>query len=252
MEFKRRRIRGQDRRKQKTWMDERKCYRIYWRREAWGVSLHPCFYAFVRCIGDGIEFWEFAGARHPYKTIKAAHEACKANEKIWSAVIALNDEKHFTLKLKDLQRQAVAGHGPLAHSMLASLPKWVAGHVRPQILSLICSSPQDRTETSKTSPPNINITGLEESGLASPAVQRDASTTQTTRPTQLKDTDTAEPSTVPSARAAVRGRRKNAKQSTEKPLKISRRGRRLTKHSSKQETNCPKHSRRSKSKRSEK
>ena len=83
MQFKRRRIRGKTQKTYKEWRSDCGHYRVCWRNEVSGLG--PArYYATVRCArGDGRnssgEFWDFAADRRPYRTLKAAQQACHQN-----------------------------------------------------------------------------------------------------------------------------------------------------------------------------
>lgn len=129
MEFTRVKKRGQTQTTTKTWMDPERRYRITWRNEVCGVSIEPAYQACVLCVRSNTQrdqtYWDFAGPRRPFKTMKAAVAACDANEKVWNAFIELGHEPgRRVTKLHALMDRAKVGTKPLVNPMLSAIPKW--------------------------------------------------------------------------------------------------------------------------------
>ena len=291
MEFKRKAVYFTDadgkhqasRKLHRMWMDLGKRYRITWNREYMGITIAPHFHACVRCFlapRDPREIWDFVGARKPYKTLAKAQQACELNERIWNAVIALNDEKHFMRRLDALKTRSIAGTGLLKRSMLRGLPKWVAKVCNPRLLEyLFPSEPltrgeredneEERKECPETPEPGEEqalddlteaLRSLDDDtssgarkrtrkrGLASPASAGDKSTTKRTRRTQLKAADTGEPSPAPPVEAPVTEPAKPSRKRTTKPSKRGGQKKKSTTASSESETEPSKGSRRKRSK----
>ena len=55
----------------KNWLSEDKQFRIYWRRQAWGIAVPGAYFA-LRWQGG----WNFATDRRPYRTFKKAINEC--------------------------------------------------------------------------------------------------------------------------------------------------------------------------------
>jgi hypothetical protein len=267
----------------KMWMDPGKRYRITWNRQYMGITISPLFQACVRCVEgprDTRESWDFAGARKPYKTLAKAQQACELNERIWNAVIALNDEKHFMRRLDALKARSVAGTGLLKRSMLRGLPKWVAKVCNPRLLEyLFPSAPLTRSEREDNEEERNECTGTpepgdeqvlndltealrsldddtssevrkktREPGRVLPASDGDKSTTKKTRRTRLKATDTGEPSSAPPVEVPVTAPAKPSRKHTAKSSKRGGRKKRNTITLSTSETEPSKGSRKRKSK----
>jgi len=63
MNFRRIKVKGQNRKVRKTWKSE-DGYRVVWRREFMGISLPPAFHACVRIhLPSGWEMWDFVERR---------------------------------------------------------------------------------------------------------------------------------------------------------------------------------------------
>ena len=163
MNFHRKKAKGHVARISKLWLSENKQYRITWRSEVYGIALPPRFFACIRCIRrlDMLEdWWEFAGARRPYKTMKRAVEACERHEKAWAEVIALNAERHFITKLIEIREKYLCE--------TRSIPKFAMRSVRQAILEQFSDNPrckndrEDDTEVSRTS--DLSTSTMEATG----------------------------------------------------------------------------------------
>jgi hypothetical protein len=135
MDFRRKRVIGKKGKEYREWYDETRQYRINWRSQVAGVSVPPCYYACVKTLRfDGQSYWEFAAHRRPYKTLKAAIEACEFNRKIWNAFLAIPDSPGRKLpKLNILKERARAGSG----RPMQSLPVWVAKKADQRLIEML-------------------------------------------------------------------------------------------------------------------
>lgn len=163
MNFRRKKAKGHVARISKLWLSENKQYRITWRSEVYGIALPPRFFACVRCVRrlDVLEdWWEFAGARRPYKTMKKAVEACERHEKAWTEIIALNPERHFITKLLAIREKYLYE--------TRSIPKFAVRAVRQAILEQFSDNPRckndqdDDTGVSRTS--DLSTSTMEATG----------------------------------------------------------------------------------------
>ena len=76
-----------------------------------GVSLAPGFQACVRIhLPNGWEMWDFAERHGPYKTFKAAREACEHHRQLWSNVAKASGVRHI---------QELCGRVPIGY------PLWI-------------------------------------------------------------------------------------------------------------------------------
>ncbi len=147
MEFKRKRIRGKTQKTYKQWRSECGHYRICRRNEIPGLG-SARYYATVRCCRpDGAEFWDFAADRRPYRTLKAAQQACHQNQQTWQKFIDLADAPRKGRN--ELARQQITGFivgsKPTTGRILGSCPPvWALPKLVPWLLQLV--SP-DRKET---------------------------------------------------------------------------------------------------------
>lgn len=144
MQFNRRRIRGKTQKTYKEWQSDCRQYRVCWRNEipSQGSSR---YYAAVRCCrGDGgdssREFWDFAAARRPYRTLNAAQEACRQNRRVWQQFIDLDDAPRKGRN--EMARQQIAhsivGTGVTAGRILNSCPPvWAIPELATWLLQLV-------------------------------------------------------------------------------------------------------------------
>jgi hypothetical protein len=242
MNFTRKRVKGQNQKHHKLWLDDDKRYRITWRRECFGVRVPPAFFACVRCqrsMMDSTPVWYFAGQRRPYKTFEKAKEICELHERIWNAVAALNDEKHYVNKLRELRAShGRIGAGPLSQDVLTSLPKWVMKAVSRRILDTLFPASdlvreelclENLSDPTETSPSSADSTDEEQptSIPASTAGDEAGTTTTKTRRARSKAIDTETQSPAPSAKARGVGRKQPAGKRTKRqsPGSTKKRGR---------------------------
>lgn len=68
----------------KDWLSKDKKYRIYWRRQSYGVVVNSRYFAlkhiYINHLDGGWAMWDFAYERRPYKTLKEAVVACMRAE----------------------------------------------------------------------------------------------------------------------------------------------------------------------------
>jgi len=92
MQFKRKRLRGQNQKVRRTWLSE-EGYRIVWRKEVYGVRIPARFQATVRTIianfggveGESFEMWDFTDPVHRlFKARGKAEESCERHRRLWS------------------------------------------------------------------------------------------------------------------------------------------------------------------------
>jgi hypothetical protein len=219
MNFKRVKVKGQNRKFHKTWKSEDKCYRITWRREFMGVSLPPRFQACVRIhLPNGWDMWDFAGRRGPFKTFKAASEACEHHRRRWSAIAQAPGIRRVL--------ELCGGKVPLGY------PLWVRKEINAKVRNILenANKPQrDRewdTEPDQSAPtevlPSIEhgkpgdgdkpvSTRSRKRGRASPATVEDGTTTGRRR---IRLTPTENKSDAPPAEAPVKGRKRQSSKRT--------------------------------------
>ena len=82
MNFRRKRIKGQNKRLRRTWLSD-EGYRIVWRKEVYGVRVPARFQPTVRTILANGQMWDFVG-RRLFKTMMAAQEACEKHQSLWT------------------------------------------------------------------------------------------------------------------------------------------------------------------------
>lgn len=82
MNFRRKRIKGQNKKVRRTWLSD-EGYRIVWRKEVYGVRVPARFQATVRTILPNGRMWDFVG-RRLFKTMTAAQEACEKHRALWA------------------------------------------------------------------------------------------------------------------------------------------------------------------------
>lgn len=132
--FKRKRIRGQNGKTKKTWMDDDGNYRVTWSNEIAGIKMEtPVIHACVLTDWG----WGFAGKRGPYKTIKAAKQACEFNQELWKAFLSMEGRDKVS-QYNALRHRSMVGSGKSAVSAMSDVPSWVLGLADERQLSIIC------------------------------------------------------------------------------------------------------------------
>jgi hypothetical protein len=64
----------------------------------------------------------------PYRTLKAAKEACETNRKLWDKLLAIEGRDKVS-QIRNLRN---------AHCMLVELPVWVAEQIPQRHLEVVC------------------------------------------------------------------------------------------------------------------
>src|SRR5208282_398564 len=225
MEFVRKKKRGQNAKVQRTWLSE-EGYRIYWRKESFGVEMTPAYMACVRVLVPNVG--------QDWYTTPELERGKPKSAIMWDFV----DPAHHLQK------------------------KVLEVLTRPPHLSYDdedeeeCQAPTlpDGSETSQSAPIVISPTLFQststspsESGPVSPAVDEGGTMTRKTRRVRLKATEVETPSPAPPAEAPAKGRKPRVSKPTEKPSKGSKRKPTTTKRSSKSAKTCSKGSRNRKS-----
>jgi len=234
MEFRRKKVKGQNQRVRRTWLSD-DGYRIVWRKEFYGVRLPPRFQACVRTLipcfgGEFRPMWDFVNMkRRLIKTFKAAQEEC---------------EKHQVLWMKVCETEGVRAVRELFNGRLPTgLPLWARKKMSRRLYAILTDNrpakyrdeeesctenmspaggepnPSNPTEASSTSVSATEVTTSETDTPASLAEGGGKSTTRRTRRTQLKATETSARSTVPFVEEAAKGQKKPAAKRTKKPSK---------------------------------
>ena len=152
MQFKRKRIPGKTQKTYKEWRSDCGHYRVCWRNEIPSLG-SARYYATVRSDqGDGCdggkEFWDFAADRRPYRTLKAAQQACHQNQQTWQKFIDLADAPRKGRN--ELARQqiigSVVGTKPTTGRILNSCPPiWAQPKLAPWLLNLVCPGRKEPT-----------------------------------------------------------------------------------------------------------
>ncbi len=141
MEFQRRKVKGRTKDTYKEFWDTGRNYRITWCREYGGVRIQGHYQACLKVVRsfDDREVWiDFAGARRPYKTLKAAIAACENNERLWKAFIDLGQSTgRREARLEKLIHQSRVGNKPTVNVMLKNLPVWVIPEADPKLLRML-------------------------------------------------------------------------------------------------------------------
>ena len=238
MNFTRKRIRGQDGRLKRTWMDDSGNYRVTWAREIHGIRMEsPVVHACVLTPWG----WGFAGRRGLYKTVKSAKEACEFNKGLWDKFLLIEGRTKVT-QVRDLKDRSWIGIGKSAVSAMSDIPSWVIESADPRSMEILCPKHKgdecdhqdDPTPASTTSdvPTHTNP----ENGPAS-----DASDGDQGRSVDQTDADTK---SAPPAKARAKA---PAKRSTKPTKTQSTRGGRTAKRSTSTTKSSKKPSRRKKS-----
>lgn len=244
MEFVRKKRRGQQQSVSREWVSDDGHYRIVWRREVYGVKVRPGYHPLVRSINNfGFEFWSFAGARRPYKTLDLAKEACEKNRRLWEAFckIAESERKGRADRVRALDAKATLGSGASAHKIMSVLPIWVKEAAEPFLIRILfpvgrrwadddeCdeSDPSPGTSLSDTSDTSAQVPSPETDSttqLSSPVsnakVEAESTTRKTSR-TRSRETSSADESNAPPAKG-------RAKVPTAKPKRPTKRRSRAT------------------------
>jgi hypothetical protein len=231
MEFRRKKKRGQSQKARRTWFSD-EGYRITWRKEVYGVRVPGRFQACVRVLvpySDGKlrPMWDFVNRnRRLMKVLKAAEDECEKHKLLWQRAC----EARGIRALKEL----FGGKLPLG------LPLWVRKKLDRRLYAILIdnrpmtkhrddeedeSCTESLPQSSVAPGPGGPLKTSESSVLptealsaiptpASPAEDKEPSTTRTTRRARSKATRTIEPSAAPLAEAAAEGQSKPAAKRT--------------------------------------
>ena len=134
MNFKRKKIRGQNAKTKRTWMDDDGNYRITWSTDIAGIKMDPP--VIHACVFTDWG-WGFAGKRGPYKTVKAAKQACEFNKELWDTFLAMEGRDKIA-QYNVLRHKSMVGSGKSAVSAMSDIPLWVLGLADERQLSIIC------------------------------------------------------------------------------------------------------------------
>jgi len=238
MQFKRKRLRGQNQKVRRTWLSE-DGYRIVWRKEVCGVRVPARFQATVRTIipnyggieGQSFEMWDFTDPAHRlFKARGKAEESCEQHRRLWSKACEATGVRQLT---------EIFGKLP------NGFPAWVRKKLNRKVYEMLtrprpakhqeeddtCSSPQDQPEACDSTP-TCNAGPPSESDPASPVTGRDGAMVPQTRRVRSKATDTSDNSDVPPAEAPGKGRRRRLSKRTAKRSKTTVKGKQNTNGSS--------------------
>ena len=239
MEFKRKRLRGQNQKVRKTWVSD-DGYRIVWRREIHGIAVPARFQATVRTIipnyggttDASFQMWDFTDYVHRlFKTRKTAEDSCKRHQQLWTKAT----EATGVRSLVDLFGKVPTGY-----------PIWVRKKLNRKVYEVLnrpqlgkrrevdeCLNPPDQPDPSVTL--TTDTTGLagQTPGPVLPVTVEDGTTTRKTRRTRAKATATSDDSLAESVKAPAKGRKRRAAKSTTKRSTLTSKRKRNTKASSK-------------------
>ena len=128
MNFRRKRIRGQNQRNRRTWLSGD--YRIVWRREICGVRVPARFQATVRTILPNGEIWDFVG-RRLFKTLSAAQEACLKHQQLWT---------------KAAEATGIRGLRELFGKVPLGFPAWAKSKLNRRVYDLLMNTSDGKRE----------------------------------------------------------------------------------------------------------
>jgi hypothetical protein len=222
MEFKRKKLRGQNKMGRRTWLSA-DGYRIVWRKEIYGVRVPARFQATVRVLipysdGQLRQMWDFVNHRRRLiKTLKAAIEECERHYRLWTDVT----EAPGVRALKEL----FGGKLPLG------LPLWARKKMDRRLYAILTDNRPGKYYTddaedescTKSLSPSSNAPGPggpfsclptepAADGItpAAPAEGRDKLTIRQTRRARSRATGMSDALAAPSAREAEKARKKPA------------------------------------------
>lgn len=240
MTFVRKKRRGQDQRVRRTWFDEKHDYRINWSHECHGVRVPPHFYSCVRVVVNGFEYWEFCGARKPYRTYAEAQDWAERHREIWNRAL----DGGFR-ELRSLRANEGIGKGVTYSNPLNALPLWVkreapnlATIVRALFTDKPCKLPDDDTDPSENcdpSPsvgdqaPSCSLPKIPNSGPVPTATEKAQS--GTTKAIRSKATSSLIVKSAPSAKEPAAESERGTSKSTRKPKRIIKSKRKATRSS---------------------
>ncbi len=219
------RIKGRSAKTYKEWHSDCGQYRITWRSQVSGVEVAPRYFACVRCVRSPLdlkEYWGFALRRGPYKAFKACVKACGDNEKLWQQFLVM-EGRDKVAQVNNLKARAMVGSGTSAYCAMHEFPVWAILQMTPRHLTLLPGGnswpppvalgdpirtlkPFDEASSSALTP-GTNDTPT--SGLVSSAPAEDGTITPETQSIPVKEADTDDTVSAPTAPAPekVRGKR---------------------------------------------
>ena len=227
MNFTRKRIKGQHAKTKRTWMDETGCYRITWSKTMCGVAVEkPYYHACVRAARtDGTEYWGFAGRRGPYKTLKAAKQACETNHKLWSQFCHIKRRSKVT-QVRRLIANNFVGTGKAAVPIMSDLPAWVFAEADQRLIDIFypngklkeddeCESQDDPGQTLKPSDsPALGLDCNAKGGHASDVEESGGATSPTLTAENAPTKTRAKRAKAQAKAPAKRSSRRTAKRSS--------------------------------------
>ena len=222
MDFKRKRLRNQNKMVRRTWLSP-DGYRIVWRKDVYGVRVPARFQATVRVLipysdGQLRQMWDFVNHRRRLiKTLKAAIEECERHYRLWTDVT----EAAGVRALKEL----FGGKVPLG------LPLWARKKMDRRLYAILTDNrpgkcytddEEDGSRTESLSPssnapdPGGPFSCLpaeaaaDDIPLASPAEGKDKSTIRQTRRVRSRATGMSDALAAPRAKEAGKAGEKPA------------------------------------------
>jgi len=201
MQFRRKRLRGQNQKVRRTWLSE-DGYRIVWRKEVYGVRVPARFQACVRTIlPNGWQMWDFVNHhRRLMKTAKAAQEECEKHKRLWTKACEATGIRQL--------RELFGGKLPLG------VPVWVKKKINGKLYIVLmddrptkhrndedepCENSGDQPEASETPPTSDTDSDATKVVPASPAAGADGATIRRPRRRRLKGTRTRDECGTPPA-----------------------------------------------------
>jgi hypothetical protein len=108
--------------KHKEWFDSTKQYRITFSKCVQGVDVTPHYYALIHLKLHNRTMWDFVAKHGPYRTFKAATEACDKHQRLWEKALQAENKRELL---------AVLGQLPVG------IPEWIAGSMTPRLVHLL-------------------------------------------------------------------------------------------------------------------
>ena len=129
MNFRRKKIKGQNRKVRRTWLSD-EGYRIIWRKDVDGVQVPARFQATVWTTLPNGQMWDFVG-RRLFKTMTAAKEACDKHQLRWAKAAEATGVR---------QLQELFGKVPLG------FPAWAKSKLNRRVYGLLMDTSAARLE----------------------------------------------------------------------------------------------------------
>jgi len=204
MEFTPKRVKGRTKSEYREWYSDCGQYRVSW------SVISGVYQACVKTQRhDGTSWWNFAYRRGPYKTRKAASEACEDNRKLWDAFIQLSHSDGR----RDGRLDTLVARAP---NLFKSVPVWVLPEADPSLVRMLnCDLHVNRSDLIATSLTSESDEADEivspETGPVSLVTEVEGSSIQTTNPVTKAVPSTSDAKPV---KAPARARKKPAAKST--------------------------------------